>query len=246
MRIPVRATMDRAALVGAVCRNMVACVAAERAARVMVRQTKREVERYQALLLAHFAMEVGRSELPLILEVGTALGYSAAVMAHAAPGTHVFTLNPKDHEVEEALRTVGTMKNVSVIKSTSVAYLGTEGKSLRDTLDLVFVDGDHAKVHRDFAFFWTLKPWGLLLFHDYSPEGCRRPCPPVYDGVNRMATLLGREPDVLLVDEERVGMAGFYRRPEDENARALLGVLAMDIELERKVANSRAASSVVE
>jgi predicted O-methyltransferase YrrM len=223
--------MDKRMLVTTVCGDVFACEVAEASARERVRRTKREVEGYQALLLAHFAMSIV-GDHPMILEVGTALGYSAATMAYAAPGAHVFTLNPKEHEVVEARRTLSGLKNLTVVQQTSVDY--TAGIDLRDHFDLVFVDGDHAKVHRDFGLLWTLKSWGLLLFHDYSPAGCRRPCPPVFNGVNRMGAVLGREPDVLLVDEDGVGMAGFYRRPEDDVSTSLVNVLMANIELETK------------
>lgn len=34
----------------------------------------------------------------------------------------------------------------------------------------------------------------------------------VFEAVDRMAIRLGRRPDVMIVDADGVGMAGFYRR----------------------------------
>jgi hypothetical protein len=55
-----------------------------------------------------------------------------------------------------------------------------------------------------------------MLFHDYSPAGSKRECPPVYQAIRQFAAWLGREPDVTVVDDGRAGMAGFYRQ-EGEN-----------------------------
>ena len=52
-----------------------------------------------------------------------------------------------------------------------------------------------------------------MIFHDYSPLGSRRHCPPVFEGVNELAERLGRKPDVLIIDDGQVGMAGFVRQP---------------------------------
>jgi len=95
------------------------------------------------------------------------------------------------------------------------AYAGPE-------LDLVFVDGDHGLVVRDLPWFNWLRLNGLLLFHDYTPASSgKRPCAPVYETVRVFGDMLGREPDVLVVDDQGDGMAGFYRLVTD-HYRALV------------------------
>ena len=78
--------------------------------------------------------------------------------------------------------------------------------------DVVFVDGDHKQVARDLPWFNWIHPGGLMLFHDYSPAESTHACPPVYDVVNARAIRLGRELDVLLVDDTLAGIAGFYKQ----------------------------------
>jgi predicted O-methyltransferase YrrM len=81
--------------------------------------------------------------------------------------------------------------------------------------DMVFVDGDHKRVIDDFVFWSKLNIGGLLLFHDYSPAGSARECIPVYKAVRLLTNILDREPDTSLIDNQLVGMAGFYKREND-------------------------------
>ena len=171
---------------------------------------KREIWQYQAMALYILAKQYNH-ESANILEIGTAWGYSAAVMSRAAPEADIVTLNPKWAEVERAQIHLRNYKNVQIVQQYSWNYLD---EYMGPELDMVFVDGDHKQVIRDLPWFNWLKVGGLMLFHDYSPPGAgKRPCRPVYEEVNRMKEQLGRkEFDVLVVDKIEVGMAGFYRR----------------------------------
>jgi len=142
-----------------------------------------------------------------ILEIGTGQGASAYVLSRAAPRAQIVTLNPNAIEADFArdhLHWAGC-HNVEVVAEASWDYLvdypGPE-------FHLVFVDGDHRHVLRDLPWFNWLWPLGTMLFHDYSP----RACPPVFEGVNHLGAALGRDPDVLIVDDDDIGMAGFCRR----------------------------------
>lgn len=181
-------------------------------ARTAVPHIKREIYEYQAAVLYLVASRYndwGNA----VLEIGTAEGYSAAVLALACRKCQITTLNPREDEVARARRYLAGFRNVSVIVAKSWEYLASYPGP---TLDLVWIDGDHKRVRRDLPWAKHVKTGGLLLFHDYSPEDSGRPCPPVFDAVNGFARRLRREPDVLVVDNEHVGIAGFYRRQEDK------------------------------
>jgi predicted O-methyltransferase YrrM len=172
---------------------------------------KREIAEYQAAVLFALVRQYNREGVH-ILEIGTALGYSAAVMARAAPLATIVTLNPKEEEWPRAIEHLDRVpyERVAVVPLHSWEYL----ESYVDAqLDVVFVDGDHGQVARDLAWWEHIKVGGLMLFHDYTPyDAGRRPCQPVYGAVNAFAGGLGREPDVLVIDDAGEGMAGFYRR----------------------------------
>lgn len=167
---------------------------------------KRQVAEYQGAVLYALAVQYNRQGA-MILEIGTAWGYSAACMATAASKAELITLNPKQTEYPVAIRHLAYWPNVKVMNIKSWDYVDQN----ENIFDMIFVDGDHGQVRRDLIWWEFLKPGGLLLFHDYAPAGSGRPCQPVYDEVNRFAEQLGRPPDVLIVDDRGVGLAGFYK-----------------------------------
>ncbi len=181
------------------------------AVRVDIPQTKREIELYQAAVLYALTTQYDAPGAH-ILEVGTAMGYSAAVMSRAAPRAYIDTLNPKRKEWRRVLDYLGhgNYPNVMPLPTCSWDYLaGYDGTML----DMVFVDGDHGQAARDFAWWEWLKAGGLMLFHDYAPVGTHRPCQPVYEVLEAFKAGLGRHFDVLVTDDQGVGMAGWYRGP---------------------------------
>lgn len=172
---------------------------------------KREINEYQAALIYCLAKRFNCKGAN-ILEIGTAWGRSASLMALAAPLANVITLNPKEHEVKKASVHLKTFPNVTIEQFISWDYLDTyDGPEL----DMVFIDGDHKRVKRDFPWWNWLKVGGLKLHHDYSPNESSRPCPPVYDACNEFIDFLGRDSDILVVDNENVGMIGFVKREDD-------------------------------
>jgi predicted O-methyltransferase YrrM len=175
---------------------------------------KRQIAEYQGAAL-YAAVRPYNTRGARILEIGTFEGYSAHIMAQACPQAHITTLNPKEWEREIA-RVHLQGKRVTLRGDLSWDYLTRHVKySAHLPFDVIFVDGDHAAIRRDLPWFDHIRDGGLMIFHDYSPAETPRPCPPVYDALNAMREALGREFDVLVVDNERVGMAGFIRRPED-------------------------------
>lgn len=182
-------------------------------ARANVPFLKREIWPFQAAVLYGLVRANYSRPGAQILEIGTAWGYSAAVMAEAAPEAKIVTLNPKLHEVERARGHLAAYPNVTIRMELSWDVLAAyDGPAL----DMVFVDGDHQRVHLDFPWWDHLAVGGLMLFHDYSPKGSKRPCPSVYAAVNKFAGWLGRIPDILVMDYRYVGMAGFVRDAADK------------------------------
>jgi predicted O-methyltransferase YrrM len=173
---------------------------------------KQEVFPYQAAVLYALAKQYNREEAQ-ILEIGTYYGLTAAVIAEAAPKANIITLNPLEWEVQDARYALHRYENVSVICRHSWDYL--EMLAPEWMLDMVFIDGDHKRVRLDLPWWNRVKEGGLILFHDYTPLGNPRHCPPVYEVVNEFAGYLGREMDVAVIDTDNVGMAGFYKKPDD-------------------------------
>lgn len=178
------------------------------AARALVPGCKREVLSHEAAVLYALARQYDH-EGACVLEIGTALGYTAAILALAVPRADLVTLDPKPGEYERAATHLAPLANVLAVQQHSWDYLAAyRGPAL----DMVFVDGDHNQVERDLGWLGWLKMGGLMIFHDYSPVESRRPCPHVYEVVNQFGATLGREADVLVVDSRLRGMAGWYRQ----------------------------------
>ena len=174
-------------------------------------KTKQQIATHQAAALyalAHSFNFDGSN----ILEIGTYYGYSAAILAQAAPLANIVTLNPNEDEWKLASEKLEQYKNVRAVCLPSWDYLATyDGPDL----DFIFVDGDHKHVKRDRPWFNWLATGGIILYHDYTPLGAPRHCPPVYDAVNDFTLWIGRKPDVLIVDDNRLGMAGWRKMPGD-------------------------------
>lgn len=181
---------------------------------------KRQIAEYQGAAL-YAAARPYNVRGARILEIGTFEGYSAHVLSQACPQAHIITLNPKPWEV--ALARVHLQgRRVSLRGDLSWDYLNQHIKFNQPPFDVVFVDGDHAQILRDLPWFDQVRVGGLIVFHDYSPADSPRPCPPVYDALNAMRDALGRDFDLLVVDDTRVGLAGFVRQADDEGWQGLM------------------------
>ncbi len=178
------------------------------ARRLVGPRSKREVWLEQGAAIAYLASQYDRPDAD-ILEIGACQGYSAALMKLAAPQATVTTLEPHGDRRRRVRAAVGSL-GVTVRAERSTIFLRycvEEGQKY----DLIFVDGDHAKVRDDLPYWNLLRPDGLFLHHDYSPPGSKRECRPVWEAINTFASELGHPIDVLVQDDSGVGLAGFYR-----------------------------------
>lgn len=171
--------------------------------------SKKQIFPYQGAFLAHCAHHYDRAGAQF-LEIGTCQGYSACLMATAAPQAAITTLNPADGEYEKARANLRIRSNVRVVKATSQQFY--QGGSAAE-YDLIFVDGDHSykMVLHDSQFFNRLRPGGLILFHDYSPDGSARPSDGCFRALNDLQAA-HRPADVKVIGTGKVGMLGWIRQ----------------------------------
>jgi predicted O-methyltransferase YrrM len=150
---------------------------------ILTSVTERETE-----VLRRLAAGAGEA-----LEVGSAYGYSAIVMARA--GARVTAVDPHAGELPGSL---GIMQgNLQAYQANTVTVsVGTSQEVLPRLplgwFGLVFVDGDHteATVAHDVEWAWKLlRPGGVLAAHDWD-EGT---CPGVRAALDR---LLGPPPEL--------------------------------------------------
>lgn len=172
--------------------------------------TKNEVWLEQGMALAYLASQYD-ARTAAFLELGAYHGFSAAILCDAASNALVTTLEP-DPTNRHITRVNLANLHAVVRPEQSTAYLELTENGGRKKYDLIFVDGDHKHIRDDLPWWNRLKIGGLFLHHDYSPLESARPCPPVFEALNEFAAKMGREPDVLVVDDAGVGLWGMYRR----------------------------------
>lgn len=159
---------------------------------------------YQAAAIFELAKKYdGQS----ILEIGTLAGYSASLLAQACPNSKIITLNSAKHEIPNAKKNLINYPNVEVLCKVSWDYIDEyDGPDF----SMIFVDGDHVRVGKDMPWWCRLAKGGLMLFHDYKVEEIY-----VHYAVDTLGIKLGREPDIMIIDTDNTGMAGFYKKEEE-------------------------------
>jgi len=158
---------------------------------------------YQAAALFELAKKYDGKP---ILEIGTFVGYSTSILAQACPNSHIITLNNAKNEIQDARKNLAKYSNATVLCTTSWDYLDISPFDL----GFIFVDGDHVRVGKDLPWWNKLSVGGLMLFHDYSINEIY-----VNLAVDTMGLKFGREPDVSIIDTDKIGMAGFYKQDTD-------------------------------
>lgn len=97
-----------------------------------------------------------------ILEIGTGVGYTAAIVGLAAPEARILTIE-KDLEhaqlAAEFIKNAGAGENVTVTNELAEQYLS----KLDSQYDFIFFDG--FQIHYEFLFHYErlLKPGGILF-----------------------------------------------------------------------------------
>jgi len=175
-----------------------------RSCRDLIAPHKAQLLEWQGAVLYALAKPYDRFNAN-VLEIGTAAGYSAAILAHACPHSHIVSLNPSIPEMRIAAKHLRSYTNVTLLRAVSWDMLGVW---CSPELDVVWVDGDHLRAAADLPWFNRLRPNGLLLFHDLSEEQC----PPVWKAAHELGERIGRDLDVQVIDDQGIGMGGFRRR----------------------------------
>ena len=125
---------------------------------------------YQAMALFILARQYNRLGAT-ILEFGTAIGYSACMLAQGAPLAQVVTVDPAREKSELARENLYPWPNVRTVVMGSVDLLDQMPE--QDRFEMVFVDGDHSQdsVTADArAWLPAIRPGGIIAFHDYGRE----------------------------------------------------------------------------
>ena len=127
----------------------------------------------------------------VIVEAGTASGWTAAALALAEPGCRVVTLDPEVHPQRDSYLGLlpaaarGRVELVSAGVEEGPAAAGANGAS---PVEMLFLDGPHDREPTRAAFeAWrgALAPGAVVAFHDYGD--------PDYPGVAEAVEELGLE-----------------------------------------------------
>lgn len=113
-----------------------------------------------------------------VLEIGSAYGYSAVVMALGG-ATHVTAVDPhawlaSRDAMELNLRAYGVEDRVTIVQADSRAALPALAEQGR-RYDLIWIDGDHAAevvAHDVRQAVKLLRPDAVLACHDYDEATC--------------------------------------------------------------------------
>lgn len=102
-----------------------------------------------------------------ILEVGTAIGFSAMVMSEAAPDAEIITIELSPGSARKAEENTSEYKNISVIEGDAAEVLEemTESEDVR-LFDLIFIDAAKAQYHVYFDLARKLSHPGTVIVCD--------------------------------------------------------------------------------
>jgi predicted O-methyltransferase YrrM len=100
------------------------------------------------------------------IDIGTYMGASAETMAVSSkPGVSIYSVDMRELTSKE-LKEKYKGKIVFDLQDSAGA-----GDSWNSPIGLLFIDGDHAKMRRDFnAWYKNVIPGGYILFHDFHPS----------------------------------------------------------------------------
>ena len=162
------------------------------------------IRQYQAAIVYLLAAQYNGQT---IIELGTKMGYSTCILSMAAPDARIFTVDNDPVMLEQARRNLADdFSNITFVEANSwdFADQANDGK-----VGMVFVDANHQRVKEDMVWWPKIKPSGLMLWHDYTPDKF----PDVVAVVDRLADVQrpGAPPDVVVIGGNNNGMAGIYK-----------------------------------
>ena len=104
-----------------------------------------------------------------ILELGTAIGYSAIYMASINPQIHIDTIERNKDRYNQA---IANIKKAQMAEQISVYNLNILDFYLWHDYDLIFVDAGkaHYKEYLDWSIDY-LAPWGTMVFDNIAFHG---------------------------------------------------------------------------
>ncbi len=101
-----------------------------------------------------------------ILEIGTAIGYSAIRMAQALSEVQIVTIERDEVRVEKARDFVGRSGLANRITIVEGDALDVDVESIRSTYDAVFIDAAKGQYQKFFEKYSPLVPSGGVLYID--------------------------------------------------------------------------------
>lgn len=132
---------------------------------------------------------------PVIVQIGAYIGVSTIAMLEIRPDAFIFSIDIKPHPEERANLVDAGLDYLRVVR-----VLGDSSQiDWPIQADMIFFDGDHryAGIKADCErWLDKVKPDGLLVFHDYIPEGA----PPKNQVYQVVSEFFGRQGSVLQVE----------------------------------------------
>ena len=101
-----------------------------------------------------------------ILEIGTAIGYSALRMAKALPDCQIVTIERDESRVQYAKEFIARSEAANRIQIIEGDALEVEMEKLPTTFDAVFIDAAKGQYMKFFEKYATLVPSGGVLYID--------------------------------------------------------------------------------
>lgn len=130
------------------------------------------------------------------LEIGCGHGFSAAVLALAAPDAEITTITPAFNHFCWSREGLKRFPNVTVRQLSSAELL----QRWSGECELIFIDGDHQHFDQDIPWFDRVAVGGAFVCHDVD-------FPRVGLVVAKLSEHLGRGPEV-----QTNTLVAFYRR----------------------------------
>ncbi|MER1986057.1 MAG: O-methyltransferase [Solibacillus sp.] len=101
-----------------------------------------------------------------ILEIGTAIGYSAMRMAQALPETNIVTIERDEVRVAHARNFIARSQVADRITVIEGDALDVDVESIQSTFDAVFIDAAKGQYQKFFEKYSPLVPSGGVLYID--------------------------------------------------------------------------------